>query len=123
MKSQVLLTVWCNITGEAAGEIWTSSLSGVRGLKLSSENRQVAERGYLEIRKQVAETEMSDADLPNPIAVQQSLFGFYRNPSTYGMICERERTARVYWPELLPPAVRWWLESTNDIFTLVEKAR
>ena len=32
MKSQVLLTVWCNISGEAAGEIWHWSLSGVKGL-------------------------------------------------------------------------------------------
>ena len=28
MKSQVLHTVWCNITGEAAGEIWAWSLLG-----------------------------------------------------------------------------------------------
>ena len=33
MKSQVLHTVWCNITGEAAGEIWTWSLLGVKGLR------------------------------------------------------------------------------------------
>ena len=33
MKSQILLTVWCNISGEAAGEIWHWSLSGVKGLK------------------------------------------------------------------------------------------
>ena len=32
MKSQVLLTVWCNISGEAAREIWHWSLSGVKGL-------------------------------------------------------------------------------------------
>ena len=32
MKIQVLLTVWCNISGEAAGEIWHWSLSGVKGL-------------------------------------------------------------------------------------------
>ena len=32
MKSQVLHTVWCYITGEAAGEIWNWSLSGVKGL-------------------------------------------------------------------------------------------
>ena len=29
MKSQVLHIVWCNISGEAAGEIWTWSLLGV----------------------------------------------------------------------------------------------
>ena len=33
MKSQVLHTVWCNISGESAGEIWNWSLSGVKGLK------------------------------------------------------------------------------------------
>ena len=33
MKSQVLHTVWCNIHGEAAGEIWDWSLLGVEGLK------------------------------------------------------------------------------------------
>ena len=32
MKSQVLHTVRCDITGGAAGEVWTSSLSGVKGL-------------------------------------------------------------------------------------------
>ena len=37
MKSQVLYTVWCDITDEAAGEVWTSSLSGVKGLMLGVE--------------------------------------------------------------------------------------
>ena len=32
MKSQVLLTVWCHISCEAAGEFWHWSLSGVKGL-------------------------------------------------------------------------------------------
>ena len=32
MKSQILLTVWCNISGGAGGEIWHWSLSGVKGL-------------------------------------------------------------------------------------------
>ena len=32
MKSQVLHTVWCNISGEAAGEIGDWSLLGVKGL-------------------------------------------------------------------------------------------
>ena len=32
MKTQVLHTVWCNITSEAAGGIWTWSLLGVKGL-------------------------------------------------------------------------------------------
>ena len=31
MKSQVLHAVWCNISGEAAGEIWHWSLLGVKG--------------------------------------------------------------------------------------------
>ena len=33
MKSQVLHTVWCNISGQAAGEIWHWSLLGVKGLQ------------------------------------------------------------------------------------------
>ena len=33
MKSQVLHTVWCNISGEAAGEIWYWSLLVMKGLK------------------------------------------------------------------------------------------
>ena len=37
MKSQVLHTVWHSISGEAAGEIWHWSLSGVKGL-IQSEN-------------------------------------------------------------------------------------
>ena len=32
MKSQVLHTVWRSISGEAAGEIWNWSLSGLKGL-------------------------------------------------------------------------------------------
>ena len=32
MKTQVLHTVRCNISGEAAGEFWNWSLSGVKGL-------------------------------------------------------------------------------------------
>ena len=35
MKSQVLHTVWCNTSGEAAGEIWNWSLLGVKGFKSS----------------------------------------------------------------------------------------
>ena len=32
MKIQVLHTVWCHISCEAAGEFWHSSLSGVKGI-------------------------------------------------------------------------------------------
>ena len=32
MKSQVLHTVWCHISCEAAGEFWHWSLSGLKGL-------------------------------------------------------------------------------------------
>ena len=32
-KTKVIHAVWCNITCEAAGQIWTCSLLGVRGLK------------------------------------------------------------------------------------------
>ena len=32
MKSQVLHTVWCYVSGEAAGEIWNRSLFGVKRL-------------------------------------------------------------------------------------------
>ena len=35
MKNQVLHTVWCNISGEAAGEIWHWSLLGVKGLNIT----------------------------------------------------------------------------------------
>ena len=35
MKSQVLHTVWCHISCEAAGEFWHWSLSGVKGLIVS----------------------------------------------------------------------------------------
>ena len=34
VKSQVLHTVLCNLSGEAAGEIWNWSLLGVKGLRL-----------------------------------------------------------------------------------------
>ena len=36
MKSQVLLTVWCHISCEAAGEFWHWSLSGVKGLNVKT---------------------------------------------------------------------------------------
>ena len=35
MKSQVLHTAWCYISGEAGGEIWYWSLLGMKGLMLS----------------------------------------------------------------------------------------
>ena len=34
MTSQVLYAMWCNISGEAAGETWYWSLLGVKGLTL-----------------------------------------------------------------------------------------
>ena len=34
MKGQVLHTLWCNISGEAAGEIWHWSLLGVKGVNI-----------------------------------------------------------------------------------------
>ena len=40
MKSQVLHTVWCNMSREAAGEIWNWSLLGVKGLN-SNQDLQV----------------------------------------------------------------------------------
>ena len=39
MKSQILHTVWCNITCEAAGGIWTWSLLRVKGL--SKKDRRI----------------------------------------------------------------------------------
>ena len=39
MKNQVLHTVWCNIAGETAGEMWNWSLLGVNGLKRSPERK------------------------------------------------------------------------------------
>ena len=42
MKSQVLLTVWCTISGEATGEIWHWSLSGVKGLNVPIRNMTFA---------------------------------------------------------------------------------
>ena len=36
MKSQVPHTVWCYISCEAAGEIWSWSLLGVKGLSWES---------------------------------------------------------------------------------------
>ena len=36
MENQVLHTVWCNISGEAAGDIWNWSLLGVEGLRYST---------------------------------------------------------------------------------------
>ena len=38
MKNHVLHTVWCYISGEAAGEIWNWSLLGVKGLNLVKPN-------------------------------------------------------------------------------------
>ena len=46
MKSQVLHTVWCNISGEAAGEIWTWSLLGVEGLMHFRVSMPPDPRGY-----------------------------------------------------------------------------
>ena len=43
MKSQVLHTVWCHISGEAAGEFWHWSLSGVKGL---TQHKALAKWGH-----------------------------------------------------------------------------
>ena len=48
MKSQVLLTVWCNISGGAGGEIWHWSLSGVKGLKTPNDECAVIKSFILE---------------------------------------------------------------------------
>ena len=61
-------------------------------------------KGYLNIRNQVPGTE-TDVDLPKPTQ-SQSLFAFFRNPSTYGMIRERGSTARVQRSKLLALASR-----------------
>ena len=45
MKNQVLHTVWCNISGETAGEIWTWSLLGVKGLRVGC--LAVMNRGFI----------------------------------------------------------------------------
>ena len=45
MKSQLLHTLWCNITGEATGESWTWSLLGVKGLKDSIFGIPLVEHG------------------------------------------------------------------------------
>ena len=44
MKGQVLHTVWCNISGEAAEEIWHWSLLGVKGLKDKKMVKRTGER-------------------------------------------------------------------------------
>ena len=41
MKSQVLYTVWCNISGEAAGEVWFWSLLGVKGSNVVFHMRRI----------------------------------------------------------------------------------
>ena len=41
MKSHVFHTAWCNIYGEAAGEIWNWSLFGGKGFKASGEDALV----------------------------------------------------------------------------------
>ena len=43
MKSQVLHSVWCNISGEAAGEIWTWPLLGVKELNIEKYKQQNVE--------------------------------------------------------------------------------
>ena len=45
MKSQVPHTVWCYISGEAAGEIWHWSLLGVRGLTIRWHSRSQSLHG------------------------------------------------------------------------------
>ena len=64
---------------------------------------------------------MNDRDLPNPTA-QTLLFTFYRNPSTYGMIRERESIARVQRSKPLALAGRCRLERANAIVPCLEKA-
>ena len=46
MKTQVLHTVWCIISGEAAGEIWNWSLMGVKWLTNTSTVKPVLPAGH-----------------------------------------------------------------------------
>ena len=47
MKSQVLHTVWCHISCEAAGEFWHWSLLGVKGLILMRRTLSYVNKSYL----------------------------------------------------------------------------
>ena len=47
MKSQVLHTVWCHISCEAAGEFWHWSLSGVKGLTGKSRSNTLSDPNAL----------------------------------------------------------------------------
>ena len=49
MKSQVLHTVWCNISGEDEGEIWNWSLFRVKGLILTLFLRSSPQKDFLPI--------------------------------------------------------------------------
>ena len=73
------------------------------------------------IRTQMVVTE-TDGDLPNPNSFQTLLITFRRNPSTYGMIRERESIARAQRSKLLALASRWRLESTKATVPRLEKA-
>ena len=55
MKSQVLHTVWCNMTGEATGEIWSWSLLGVKGLRHYLVV-SIRPRSHITITKQLGES-------------------------------------------------------------------
>ena len=72
-------------------------------------------------RTQMVVTE-TDGDLPNPKSFQTLLITFRRNPSTYGMIRERESIARAQRSKLLALASRWRLESTKATVPRLEKA-
>ena len=76
MKSQVLHTVWCNISGEAAGEIWHWSLSGVKGLSVCGFALTMGQR-----RKHQLSFLLTAFYYPDQLLVDNALFQYSRHTS------------------------------------------
>ena len=90
MKSQVLLTVWCSISGGAGGEIWHWSLSGVKGLKYHPRVRHVMLAG---IRALQWGFPYPGCDIDGCISLQRWLLGC----AVFGRSCiSRELVAAIF---------------------------
>ena len=92
MKSQVLHTVWCNISGEATGEIWHWSLLGVKGVMIFDRgSRRLLTR--LLLRR--SQREPSNEENVNPVRTAfecervwtQTHLNAFRSTYVYGRYC------------------------------------
>ena len=125
MKSQVLHTVWCYISGEAAGEIWNWSLLGVKGLRQGVILQDVENALYfihteIYARKGYRTGHHSDTVIDlNSLTINQRSIWLFIIILYYFIACIRRGRWFLLWPKISP--VDFWsmlLDVTLDFQTI-----